>query len=155
MDEYSVTCYFYNPCIEPLEEYEKRLRGFVKVCESLDVDYAVGDYDNDKFREIVLGLESEPENGLRCLKCYEQRISQSTRFAKENGFDCFTTTLTISPHKDSKVIFDIGNRVGSEAGVRFLDIDFKKKDGFRNSVNLSKEMGLYRQNYCGCEFSKR
>ncbi|MBW3014820.1 epoxyqueuosine reductase QueH [Candidatus Woesearchaeota archaeon] len=149
-DEHEVICYFYNPCVEPKEEYERRKDAFVKVCDALAVDYVIGDYDNRKFREIVKGLEAEPENGRRCLRCYEMRLKESGRFAKENGFDVFATTLTISPHKNSRVIFDIGNKAGSEHGVKFLGIDFKKNEGFANSVKMSKELDLYRQNYCGC-----
>ena len=154
MEEYSVTCYFYNPCIEPFDEYEKRKDAFVKVCEELGVDYVIGDYDNDSFRELVKGLEDEPENGKRCLKCYEQRLKKAASYGEDNGFDMFTTTLTISPHKRSDVIFRIGNEVIKNKKIKFLEKDFKKKDGFNQSVSMSKEMGLYRQGYCGCEFSK-
>jgi len=155
MDEYDVTCFFYNPCIEPEEEYERRKDAFIKVCEKLSVGFVIPTYDNGSFRKVVSGLENEPENGLRCIKCYEQRIRESARYAKENGFYIFTTTLTISPHKNSKVIFDIGRKASADNGVHFLEKDFKKQDGFKCSVEMSKELLIYRQNYCGCEFSKR
>lgn len=153
-EDYSVTCYFYNPCIEPEDEYVKRKEEFVKVCNALGVDFVVGDYDNNGFRVIVNGLENEKEGGLRCLKCYEQRLRKTIEFGVENGFDCFTTTLTISPHKDSKKIFEISKEIIKNKKIKFLEIDFKKKGGFNNSIVMSKELGLYRQGYCGCEFSK-
>ncbi|MEA3430437.1 MAG: epoxyqueuosine reductase QueH [Nanoarchaeota archaeon] len=152
--DYDVICYFYNPCIEPEEEYFKRLKEFVKVCEFLKVDYVIGDYDNDEFRSLVKGREGDVEGGERCLICYEQRLGKVVKYAKENGFDLFTTTLTISPHKRSVDIFEIGKKVSEKFEVEFLEIDFKKKDGFNESVEMSEEMNLYRQNYCGCEFSK-
>jgi predicted adenine nucleotide alpha hydrolase (AANH) superfamily ATPase len=149
--EFDVTCFFYNPCIEPVSEYEKRLDSFKKVCDNLCVNYVVGDYDNISYREFVKGLETEPENGRRCLKCYELRLRKTAEYASLNGFDIFTTTLTISPHKNSVIIFDIANN--SKGNVDFLARDFKKQNGFPNSVKISKELGIYRQNYCGCEFS--
>lgn len=149
--EFDVTCFFYNPCIEPFSEYERRLDAFKRVCEKLNVKYFVGDYDNAAYREFVKGLESEPENGKRCLKCYEFRLVKAAEYSASNGFDIFTTTLTISPHKNSKVIFEIAHNVKRD--VDFLERDFKKLDGFKHSVDMSKELGIYRQNYCGCEFS--
>lgn len=155
MDDCSVTCYFYNPCIEPKEEYEKRKKAFVKVCDSLNVKYVIEEYDNEKFRELVMGLENEPEGGKRCLVCYGQRLRRAAAHAEKNGFGAFTTTLTISPHKNSRIIFDIAKEITKNKAINFLEIDFKKKGGFNNSVKMSEELGLYRQNYCGCEFSKR
>ncbi len=151
MEDYDVTCIFYNPCIEPAGEFEKRADAFRKVCEKLGVDYIVGDYDNAEFRKLVTGHEAQPEGGSRCIICYRQRLQKTAEYAAAHSFDAFTTTLTISPHKNSKLIFSIANEI--KGGVEFVEIDFKKKDGFKRSVEMSKELGIYRQDYCGCEFS--
>jgi predicted adenine nucleotide alpha hydrolase (AANH) superfamily ATPase len=152
MEKYDVTCLFYNPCIEPESEYTKRLEAFKHVCEKLGVKYIVGDYDNREFRKLTAGHEQQPEGGSRCIICYKQRLQKSAEYAATHGFDAFTTTLTISPHKNSKIIFDIGSSV--KGSVEFIELDFKKNDGFKHSVDMSKEFGIYRQNYCGCEFSR-
>ena len=136
MKDYDVTCYFYNPCIEPKDEYDKRLRHLVAVCEQLGVDYVIGDYDNDLFRKMVKGLENEEEGGLRCMKCYEQRLRKTMEYALKNRFKLFTTTLTISPHKSSRIIFEIGKRLAMDKNIDFLQRDFKKKGGFNASVRM-------------------
>ena len=114
-----------------------------------------GKYDPDSYLEAVRGLEGEPEGGARCAVCFRMRLKEAARYAKEQGFDGFTTTLTVSPHKNFRVISEIGREVADEVGIEYYPFDFKKKDGFLHSIRLSKAYGLYRQDYCGCRFSKR
>lgn len=144
-----ITLFFYNPCIYPKEEFNKRLENAKILAKEYNLKLIIPKYDHNEFLNYIKGYENEPENGKRCLLCYEQRLKKSAEYAKLNRFDNFTTTLTISPHKNSKKIFEIANKLR-----RFLEIDFKKKDGFKHSVELSKKYRLYRQSYCGCEFSK-
>jgi predicted adenine nucleotide alpha hydrolase (AANH) superfamily ATPase len=148
MDQYDVTFFYTNSNIYPESEYLQRLeevRRFAAVC---DVQLIEDVYDHEAWLTHIAGLEHEPEKGKRCVKCFEFNLGRTAAYAQQNGFDYFTTTLSISPHKHSRTIFDIGTRLGN-----FLGIDFKKKDGFRHSVELSKKHDLYRQDYCGCEFS--
>lgn len=155
---FDVTVYFYNPNIHPQEEYEKRLSQFPKLlsAESYQtVKTLDAPYNPDDFFEAVKGLENEPEGGARCTECFQLRLSQTAKTAKERGFDYFTTTLTVSPHKNAALLNEIGMRLGIEYGVRFLPSDFKKKEGYKRSIELSKAFGLYRQTDCGCIFSKR
>jgi len=105
--------------------------------------------------DCLRGLEKEPEGGKRCEKCFELRLTKTAEFARKNGFDLFATTLTISPHKNSKLINDIGNRIGRRTNIKFLEADWKKEDGYKKSCEISKGEGFYRQNYCGCKYSKR
>ena len=112
-------------------------------------------YNNEDFESIVKGLENEPERGKRCLKCYRLRLEKSYQYAKDNNFDYITTTLTLSPLKNSKVINEIGKKLEDEYNFKYLYSDFKKKDGYKRSIILSREYNLYRQDYCGCKFSKR
>ncbi len=137
----------YKP--EFLEEYglTPLKYGPVKVVE--------GKYDPEDYLEEVRGLEGEPESGARCAVCFRMRLLESARYAKEQGFDGFTTTLTVSPHKNYKVISEIGREIAEKVGIEYYPFDFKKKDGFLHSIRLSKAYGLYRQDYCGCNFSKR
>ena len=117
------------------------------------VSFIEGDFDKESFYEIAKGLEKEPEKGARCHKCYELRLRRTAKTAKEKGFDFFTTTLTISPMKDSQVLNEIGIRIGEEEQVSWLPSDFKKKEGFKRSTELSAEYDMYRQDYCGCVYS--
>ena len=155
---FEVTVYFYNPNIQPEEEfikrYEEQVR-FVKehYCEKIPVILAP--YEGEKFSEIAKGREHLPERGARCYLCYRQRMEQSAIFAKENWFDFFTTSLSISPHKNADWINEIGLDLQREYGVEFLYSDFKKRNGYKRSIELSKEYNLYRQDFCGCEYSKR
>lgn len=151
---YGVTGFFYNPNIHPLSEYEKRLEEIVRFSRVINMDLEVGKYDKDSWMERIKGTENEPEGGKRCYICYKMRLEETARIAKENGFDYFTTTLSISPHKNIKWIFDIGEQVGNKYGVKFLKADFKKRNGFKSSIVLSKYYKMYRQNYCGCVFSQ-
>ncbi len=152
-ERYDVTLYYYNPNIEPREEYEKRKAEEIKVCKHFDIPFVDGDWDNLNWHKQVAGLESEKEGGARCEKCFYCRLKQTASFAKQNGFDLFATTLSVSPHKNTQVINAVGERVSAEENLPFLPESFKKKDGYLRSINLSKEMGLYRQNYCGCLYA--
>lgn len=157
--QYDITAFFYNPNITDKEEYEKRileLNRFVNVAPFAEgVAIVDGSFSPDTFFKMARGLEAEPERGKRCYKCYELRMEAAARYAGEHGFDIFTTTLSISPHKNAQWINEIGTRMSEKYGVDYLYSDFKKKNGYARSIELSKEYNLYRQNYCGCVFSKR
>lgn len=156
---FNVTVFYYNPNIYPDEEYYHRVKEQQRFIEAFPtkhpVEFIEGDYDKDSFYEIAKGLEHEPEKGARCHKCYDLRLRRTAQVAKEKGFDFFTTTLTISPMKDSQVLNEIGIRISDEIGVKWLPSDFKKKEGYKRSTELSKEYDMYRQDYCGCVFSFR
>lgn len=158
-EEYNITVFFYNPNITDEEEYIKRieeLKRFVAVAPfTKDVIIEEGKYEPDEFFVMSEGLENEPERGSRCYKCYEMRMRETALYAKEKGYDIFTTTLSISPHKNAAWLNEIGQKLSEEIGIEYLYSDFKKKDGYSNSIRLSKEYGLYRQDYCGCIYSKR
>ena len=161
---FDITVLYYNPNITEREEYEKRAaeqkRLIREMNEEADGDCKnrilaeEGRYDPERFFAAAKGLELVPEGGERCFKCYEIRLREAARIAREQGFDYFTTTLTISPLKNADKLNEIGNRLAEEYGVAFLPSDFKKKNGYKRSVELSEKYGLYRQDYCGCVFSK-
>lgn len=151
-DYFDITILYYNPNIEPYEEYLKRKEEQIRLCNILGVDIMDCDYDNESFRQMVKGLETEKEGGLRCFSCYELRLRKTAELAK--NFDYFTTTLTVSPYKNSNKINEIGLKLQSEYGIKYLVSDFKKKEGYKKSIELSKKYNLYRQNFCGCVFSK-
>jgi hypothetical protein len=153
--DYAVTGYFYNPNIHPAEEYRSRLGAALEVCARLRVPFVEEPPDHTEFREAVLGLEGEPENGARCLVCYRFRLERTARVAAWSLSEYMATTLTLGPMKKAAVINPIGVEEARRAGVRFLEADWKKHDGFRRSCELSREFGIYRQHYCGCEFSMR
>jgi predicted adenine nucleotide alpha hydrolase (AANH) superfamily ATPase len=146
--EYDVVLFFSNSNIYPREEYGKRLANAGKIAKHYGLELVEDEYDHSKWLSAVKGLETEPEKGKRCLKCFEFNLKRASDYAKSKGFDFFTTTLTVSPHKDSDKIFEIASKFGN-----FLEMNFKKKDGFKHSLELSEEHDLYRQEYCGCEFS--
>jgi predicted adenine nucleotide alpha hydrolase (AANH) superfamily ATPase len=150
-----VTVYFYNPNVEPMEEYLKRKETQIKLLEDLDIPYIDADYDNDYYRSSVKGLESEKEGGARCPVCFKIRLKRTAEVANENNFDYFCTSLTVSPHKNSDIINKIGHAIGELVGIKFLYSDFKKRDGYKRSIELSHEYNLYRQDYCGCIYSKK
>ena len=156
---FDITVLFYNPNIESENEFNKRvdeLIRFIDECRSIEgVNLEILDYDNSEFYDAVQGMEDAEEGGARCFKCYELRLRKTAEYAKENDFEYITTTLTISPHKNSDKINEIGLSVAEENGLKYLLSDFKKNDGFKRSIELSKEYNLYRQSFCGCEFSKR
>lgn len=151
---YCVTLYFCNPNIYPKEEYDKRLLETIEAAQELELPLLFSQDDHDLWLSKIKGLEKEPERGRRCLICYRDRLERTAKKAKEKGFDFFATTLTVSPHKDAGKIIASGLKLEKEYGVKFLDRDFKKQDGFKKSVSRARELGLYRQNYCGCEFSR-
>ena len=156
---FQITDLYYNPNITEEDEYrhrEEELRRLIEEQPHLHpVTFLAGTYEPDKFWEISRGLELCPEGGERCFKCYELRIREAAKYARQGGFDYFTTTLTISPLKNAQKLNEIGYQVAEETGTAWLPSDFKKKGGFLRSTQLSQEYGLYRQNYCGCVFSKR
>ncbi|UCD92911.1 MAG: epoxyqueuosine reductase QueH [Methanobacteriota archaeon] len=154
-EDYDLTCYFYGPNIHPEEEYRRRLEEARDYCGSQGIAFVEGEYDASEWLEAVKGHEEDAEGGERCKICYEFRLKNTAEAARRLGFDPFTTTLTLSPHKKADVINEIGRQIGARTGIRFLEEDFKKMDGFKRSVQMSKDHGLYRQSYCGCEFSKR
>lgn len=156
---FSVTLYFHNPNIQPEAEYRTRLKELERLIAEMPFPNPVSIlpclYAPEEFTTLANGLEDEPEGGARCPKCYDLRLSATAKAAKEHGFDFFTTTLSVSPYKKADWLHEIGTRLESELGVRYLPADFKKRGGYLRSIELSKEYDLYRQNYCGCEYSKR
>lgn len=156
---FEITVFYYNPNIFPESEYTKRILEQQMLIGNMEVKHPVsfiaGTYDREKFYEMAKGLEHVKEGGERCFRCYRIRLEEAARIAKEGDFDYFTTTLSISPMKNAAKLNEIGEKVGEKAGVRYLKSDFKKKNGYKRSIELSKEYGLYRQDYCGCEFSMR
>lgn len=154
---FDLTLYFYNPNIAPEEEFYHRggeLERFVREAGYGNVKVAIPPHDGGDFDAIALGREDLPEGGARCYDCYRLRLEKTARTAREEGYDCFTTTLSISPHKNAGWLNEIGGEMGEKYGVEYLFADFKKKDGYKRSIALSAEYGLYRQNYCGCVYSK-
>lgn len=153
---FSLDVFYYNPCIFPEEEYIKRLneeKRFLSLAYPQVGLIEVG-YDHDEYTLCVSGLENEREGGTRCYKCYEERLKRTYEYAKASGgYDYFTTTLSVSPYKNAVWLNEIGEKLGSCGGVKYLYADFKKKEGYKRSIELSKQYDLYRQHYCGCEFS--
>ena len=158
-DYFRITIFYYNPNISPKDEYLKRVSEQKRLIAELPlknkVCFAEGIYEPDEFFEIVKGYEEFPEGSQRCYLCYEMRMRSTAEYAKKNGFDYFTSTLSISPHKNADWINEIGMKLQDEYGVAYLVSDFKKRGGYQKSIELSKEYNLYRQNYCGCVYSKR
>lgn len=156
---FKITIFYYNPNISPAEEYAKRVEEQKRLINELPVKYKVsfkeGLYEPDKFFDMAKGLEEVPEGGSRCFKCYEMRQREAALYASENGFDFFTTTLSISPHKNAAKLNEIGLKLEKEYGIRYLVSDFKKKGGYLKSIEYSRQYDLYRQNYCGCIYSKK
>ena len=147
--------YFYNPNIFPEEEYQKRLDAEKTLCSHFNVELIEGEYNPQEFYDTAKGYEDEPEKGKRCDKCFELRLGKTAEFAQKSGIDKFTTSIVISPHKNYAKLTEIGERIAHEYGLEYIATDFKKKDGFLKTNKISKELELYRQNYCGCEFSIR
>jgi predicted adenine nucleotide alpha hydrolase (AANH) superfamily ATPase len=156
---FNITIFYYNPNIEPYEEYEKRKeeeKRFIKEYPNKNkLDIIDCDYDNDLFIEMSKGLEDLPEGGPRCIKCYHLRLEATARKAKELNYDYFGTTLTVSPYKNSNKLNEIGDILSKQYDNKYLYSDFKKKNGYKHSIELSKKYNLYRQDYCGCKYSKR
>lgn len=161
-DKIRIKIYYYNPNIVEADEHEKRAKELERLVKIMNIEYPnssiefIGDeYDPGPFLETAKGLEGEPEGGARCEKCFELRLAEAARRAKLEGCEYFTTTLTISPLKNAKLINEIGERIAAKEGIKWLFSDFKKKEGYKQSVELSKKYDLYRQDFCGCPFSKR
>lgn len=156
---FNVTVLYYNPNIYPEAEYEKRKAEQKRLISEMNTKYPVKmldcDFESDKFYSSVKGLENCREGGERCFVCYRLRLEKTAIEAKNNGFDYFTTTLTISPLKNAQKINEIGENLSTEYDVKFLPSDFKKREGYKRSIELSKAYNLYRQNYCGCIYSRR
>lgn len=157
-NHFKVTIFYYNPNISIKEEYEKRVQEQVRLIEKLPaanpVCFLEGNYNPEVFYNMAKGLEQEPEGGQRCFLCYELRLKEAAIAAKKGGFDYFTTTLSISPHKNAQKLNQIGEKLQKEYEVSYLPSDFKKKNGYKRSIELSNLYDLYRQDYCGCIYSK-
>lgn len=153
---FDITAFFYNPNIFPNAEYDLRLSELRRLINEVHpgVKLLEGTYDTDEFLKVSTGLESEQEGGARCKSCFNLRLNETAKKAKQGGYDYFTTTLSISPHKDAKIINSIGSELGEKYKVKFLPADFKKKGGYLKSIELCHKYNIYRQNYCGCIFSK-
>lgn len=157
---FTITVFYYNPNITLQEEYSYRVSEMERLLDETKkqrhypVNFVEGRYDPKEFFNMAKGMEELPEGGKRCYYCYEQRMRESAKYATEIGADYYTTTLSISPYKNAKWINEIGERLGAEYGVAHLPSDFKKKNGYKRSIELSKEYDLYRQDYCGCIYSK-
>ena len=156
-DYFRITLYFFNPNIAPESEYIYRKEEIIRLVKELglDVEIISEDYDSSPFYELAKGLEDLPERGERCRRCIGYRLRKTAETAKKLNCDYFTTTLTISPHKDCEFINECGGQLGEELGIAYLFSDFKKHDGYKHSIQLSKEYNLYRQDYCGCVYSRR
>ncbi len=156
-DYFDITVYYYNPNIEPVEEYIRRKneqKRFISEYQEAIIHFLDCDYHNEDFKKISKGLESVPEGGSRCNKCFYLRLYHTALKAKELGYDYFGTTLTVSPHKNSQIINEIGKTLSENLGISYIYGDFKKHDGYKKSILLSKKYHLYRQDYCGCLYGK-
>ena len=156
IDFFEITVYFYNPNMDSKDEYDKRALEqirFVKEAYGDKVKVVIEDYDNQSYLNVVKGYEDQPEGGARCTQCFSLRFKKSFDYALANGFDYLTTTLTVSPYKNVDLINQIGESICNDSRVKWLYADFKKANGYLNSIQNSKKFGLYRQDYCGCEFS--
>lgn len=148
--DYAVETFFYNPNIHLREEYEKRLAEMRRVAEQAGVPLHEGPYDDARWFDLAKDLMDEPERGRRCEVCFWMRLDSTAAFAREHGFQAFAATLTVSPHKDANLVNRLGKEAGERFGIPYLPTDLKKKDGFKRSLELSREFRLYRQDYCGC-----
>ncbi len=158
-DYFAITVYYYNPNIDPEEEYIRRFKEQESLIKSMKlknpVQFIGGEYEPQKYYQLIKGYENNPEGGDRCTICYRMRLEKAGKLASESGYEFFTTTLTISPHKNASKINEIGQELSSIYGVLYLPSDFKKRNGYKRSIELSNKYKLYRQDYCGCVFSKR
>lgn len=155
---FDIDIFYYNPNIAPRDEFDRRVEELKRLVAVLPhengMNVIVGDYDAEAFMAMCRGHEDDPEGGARCELCFRMRLGAAAKLAKQMSSDYFTTTLTISPLKDAQLLNDIGRELAGEVGVEWLCSDFKKKNGYKRSCELSAEYGLYRQDYCGCVFSK-
>ena len=148
---FDITFYYYNPNIYPKDEFIVRKQEFLK----LGVNVVSEEYNHSEFLQVVQGLENEPEGGVRCRACISQRLNKTFEYAKNNNFDIVTTTLSISPHKDAEFINNLGESLQEKYNIKYLHADFKKENGYLRSIEICKSLGIYRQEYCGCEFTKK
>lgn len=152
---YDVTFFFYNPNIFPKIEYDRRLDELKRYCNDKKFPLIVDEYECEYWGKFINGYEYEPERGKRCYLCYKMRLEKTALLARKLGFDFFTTTLSISPHKSYEKIKEISTKLQNNIGITYLDVNLKKNDGYKKSVELSREFGFYRQDYCGCKYSIR
>ena len=156
---FDITILYYNPNISPKEEYDKRKKEQIRLIKEIDktnkIDIIDCDYDNDIYEKSIKGYEKCPERGDRCTICFNLRLDKTAKVASENNYDYFCSTLTVSPYKNSKLINEIGKKMGDKYNIKWLYSDFKKENGYKHSIELSKKYGLYRQDYCGCKYSVR
>ena len=156
-EHFDITVFFYNPNISPKSEFDYRLDELYRLLSEMNlsqIKIVAPDYDENEFFEIAKGNESLPEGGARCKDCYRLRLEKTAEYAKRDGFDYFTTTLSVSPYKNAQALNEIGSELSEKYGVKYLLSDFKKGDGYKRSCQLSRDFNLYRQNYCGCVYSK-
>lgn len=155
-DVFKITVLYYNPNIDEDAEYQKRKAEQIRLLQETGwADFLDCDHDGEAFAAIAKGLETEPERGARCYQCYRLRLEKTAQTAKREGFAWFGTTLTLSPHKNAEWLNELGEQAGERYGVKYLYTDFKKQGGYYRSIELSKQYGLYRQDFCGCVYSKR
>ena len=156
---FDITILYYNPNISPRSEYNKRKKEQIRLIKEIDkvgnIEIIDCDYDNDIYEENIKGYEECPERGARCTICFNLRLEKTAKIAKENNYDYFCSTLTVSPYKNAPLINQIGEELSKKYGIKWLYSDFKKADGYKKSIELSKKYNLYRQDYCGCKYSKR
>ncbi|MBN1492740.1 MAG: epoxyqueuosine reductase QueH [Candidatus Omnitrophica bacterium] len=152
-EKFALTVYFYNPNIQPEEEYEMRKLEIEGYAASLELPFVEGDYDVERWMSMTEELHHEPEGGLRCDICFSMRINRACQYAVENGFKLFATTFALSPYKNKNLVYKICKNYARDYGLKFLDYDFRKKDGFKASMQMSKKMDFYMQHYCGCIYS--
>ena len=156
---FDITIFYYNPNISPKEEYDKRKEEQIRLINELQTENKLDiidcDYDNDLYEKSIKGLESCPERGDRCTVCFKLRLDKTAKIAKELNYDYFCSTLSVSPYKNSKLINEIGKEMEEKYNIKWLYSDFKKEDGYKKSIELSKKYNLYRQDYCGCKYSIR
>ncbi len=155
LEQFELVLFYFNPNILSLDEFKKREVEVVRIAKFNKLELIIEEYNHQNWLKEVSGLEKEPEKGTRCYKCYQYRMERVATIAKKNNFDYFSTTLSLSPHKVYKYIKEIGEAVSCKYNIKFYEQDFKKNDGFKKSVLLANELNIYRQNYCGCEFSIR
>lgn len=158
-DYFDISILYYNPNISPIDEYLKRKKEQIRLIKSIKtknkLDIIDCDYDNDLYEEKIKGLENEPERGNRCTVCFNLRLDKTASMARELNYDFFATTLTVSPYKNSNLINEIGIKLQEKYNIKYLVSDFKKKNGYKRSIELSNKYNLYRQNFCGCKYSKK
>jgi predicted adenine nucleotide alpha hydrolase (AANH) superfamily ATPase len=152
--EYDLTCFYYNPNIYPKKEYLRRMREFRSFANKMGIGFAAGDYEFDEWFSLTHELKDEKEGGERCDVCYKIRLEKTAEYAAEHDFKHFATTLSVSPRKKADVINRLGSEIADRQNLDFLEADFKKEDGFKRSVEMSKSESMFRQDYCGCFYSK-